>query len=144
MPPSLKSQSFYPKSGSVPCPSTRPSPLPLILTEELSSTRQSLLSPGPSLPESTSKFADPPIVYQRRPRPSSPAAVDPTPDVSTLDSLPSPSTVFSQALAVLALPKSVNEALKDQRWLCAMQEEMQALKENRPGLLVLYLRVNIP
>lgn len=71
-----------------------------------------------------------PTFYHKNHRPLSPAAVAPPTDGSTPDPLPSSSLVLSHALAALLVPKSVDEALKDHRWLCAMQEEIQALKEN--------------
>lgn len=102
--------------------------------EELSPTQ----SPSPSVPtvpESLSKFVDPPFVYQRRPRPSSPATAVPASDDTNPVSLPSTSTVVCKSLVALAVPKSVGEALKDRGWLLAMHEEMQALKENETWTL---------
>lgn len=45
------------------------------------------------------------------------------------------SHVLSWALVALVVPKSVDEALKDQRWLWTMQEKIQALKKNRTRTL---------
>lgn len=100
--------------------------------EELSLT-QSPSQSVPTVPESLSKFVDPPVVYQRRPRPS-PSAVTAS-DGTTPVSLPSTSTVVCKSLVALAVPKSVGEALKDCGWLLAMHEEKQALKENETWTL---------
>ncbi|KAL6321217.1 hypothetical protein AAG906_016251 [Vitis piasezkii] len=59
--------------------------------------------------------------------------------------LPEPLKTFSYALSSCQVPTSVEEAMKDPRWVQAMKEEMEALLKNKTRILIyIYIYMDIP
>lgn len=97
--------------------------------------REDLISSPPLVP--AQRYADPPIVYTRKNNDSSTTTFDQSPPLLPKSGIvPSSSTVSVNNLAATHIPADYNEVMTDPRWKQAMDVEITALNQNHTWHLV--------
>lgn len=97
--------------------------------------REDLISSPPLVP--AQRYADPPIVYTRKNNDGSTTTFDQSPPLLPKSGIvPSSSTVSVNNLTATHIPADYNEVMTDPRWKQAMDVEITALNQNHTWHLV--------